>query len=151
MASELKSRIQDDVKTAMRAKDKARLGTLRMVTAALKQREVDERIELDDQATLEILTRLVKQRKDSIEQYTAANRDDLVAQEQMELELIETYLPQALSEQELAALLDEAIAATEASSMKDMGKVMAWLKPKVQGRADMGKLSGAVKARLASL
>ena len=151
MASELKSRILEDVKTAMRAKDKARLGTLRMVTAAIKQREVDERIELDDQNTLEVLTRLVKQRKDSIEQYESAGRDDLAAQEQSELTLIEAYMPQALSSDELGALLEEAMRETGATSMKDMGKVMAWLKPKVQGRADMGALSGAVKGRLAAL
>ena len=151
MASKLKIRIQDDVKTAMRARDKARLGTLRMVTAAIKQLEVDERIELDDQAVVEVLTRLVKQRKDSIEQYGAAGRDDLAAQERSELTLIETYLPQALSADYLEALLGEAMSETGATSMKDMGKVMAWLKPKVQGRADMGALSGAVKGRLASL
>jgi hypothetical protein len=149
VASKLKTHIQDDVKTAMRARDKARLGTLRMVTAAIKQREVDERIELDDQAVLEILTRLVKQRKDSIEQYDAAGRDDLAAQERSELTLIETYLPQALSADDLGTLLEEAMDETGATSMKDMGKVMAWLKPKVQGRADVGALSGAVKARLA--
>lgn len=135
----------------MRAKDKARLGTLRMVTAAIKQREVDERIELDDQATLEVLTRLVKQRKDSFEQYSAAGRDDLAAQEQSELTLIDAYMPKALSADDLDALLDEAMGETGAASMKDMGKVMAWLKPKVQGRADMGALSGAVKSRLATL
>ena len=135
----------------MRARDKARLGTLRMVTAAIKQLEVDERIELDDQAVVEVLTRLVKQRKDSIEQYGAAGRDDLAAQERSELTLIETYLPQALSADYLEALLGEAMSETGATSMKDMGKVMAWLKPKVQGRADMGALSGAVKGRLASL
>ena len=151
MAQDLKSRILEDVKTAMRAKDKARLGTLRLVTAAIKQREVDERIELDDQTTLEVLTRLVKQRKDSIEQYQAANRQDLADKEQSELDLIETYMPQALSAEELDALLDEALSSTGAESMKDMGKVMGWLKPKVQGRADMGALSGAVKARLAAL
>jgi len=151
VASALKSRIQEDVKTAMRAKDKVRLGTLRMVTAAIKQREVDERIELDDQNTLEVLTRLVKQRKDSIEQYEAAGRDDLAARERSELTLIEAYMPQALSSDELAALLDEAMRETSAGTMKDMGKVMTWLKPKVQGRADMGALSGAVKARLAAL
>ena len=135
----------------MRARDKARLGTLRMVTAAIKQREVDERIELDDQAVVEVLTRLVKQRKDSIEQYGAAGRDDLAAQERFELMLIEAYLPQTLSADYLEALLDKAMSETGATSMKDMGKVMAWLKPKVQGRADMGALSGAVKGRLASL
>ncbi|MAP11475.1 MAG: glutamyl-tRNA amidotransferase [Gammaproteobacteria bacterium] len=147
--SELKARIQEDVKAAMRAKDKPRLATLRLVTAAMKQVEVDQRIELDDQATLDILVKLVKQRRDSIEQYEAANRDDLVAQERAELELIETYMPTALDESELGALLDQAVAETGAASMKDMGKVMAWLKPKVQGRADMGALSGKVKAKLA--
>ncbi len=147
--SELKARIQEDVKAAMRAKDKPRLATLRLVTAAMKQVEVDQRIELDDQATLDILVKLVKQRRDSIEQYEAANRDDLVAQERAELELIETYMPTALDESELGALLDQAVAETDAASMKDMGKVMAWLKPKVQGRADMGALSGKVKAKLA--
>ena len=144
--SELKARIQEDVKAAMRAKDKPRLATLRLVTAAMKQVEVDQRIELDDQATLDILVKLVKQRRDSIEQYEAANRDDLVAQERAELELIETYMPTALDESELGALLDQAVAETGAASMKDMGKVMAWLKPKVQGRAAMGALSGKVKA-----
>ena len=147
--SELKARIQEDVKAAMRAKDKPRLATLRLVTAAMKQVEVDQRIELDDQATLDILVKLVKQRRDSIEQYEAANRDDLVAQERAELELIETYMPTALDESELGTLLDQAVAETGAASMKDMGKVMAWLKPKVQGRADMGALSGKVKAKLA--
>ena len=147
--SELKARIQEDVKAAMRAKDKPRLATLRLVTAAMKQVEVDQRIELDDQATLDILVKLVKQRRDSIEQYEAANRDDLVAQERAELELIETYMPTALDESELGALLVLAVAETGAASMKDMGKVMAWLKPKVQGRADMGALSGKVKAKLA--
>jgi uncharacterized protein len=150
VSSALKTRIQDDVKTAMRAKDKPRLATLRLVTAALKQIEVDQRIELDDQGTLDVLVKLAKQRRDSIEQYEAANRDDLVAQEQAELELIETYMPSPLSASELGELLAEAITETGAAGMKDMGKVMAWLKPKVQGRADMSALSGAVKSRLAA-
>ena len=148
MSSELKSRIQDDVKTAMRAKDKPRLATLRLVTAALKQREVDERIELDDAAIIEILVKSVKQRKDSIQQYEAANREDLAAQERSELALIETYLPTAFSDEELDAMLEEAVAATSANSIKDMGKLMGWLRPHIQGRADMGALSANVKARL---
>lgn len=150
MSSEIKARILDDVKTAMRAKDKPRLGILRLVTAALKQREVDERIELDDAGTIEILVKLVKQRKDSIEQYTAAKREDLAEQERMELALIETYLPTAFGDDELNAMLDEAFAATGADTMKDMGKVMGWMKPKIQGRADMGALSAKIKARLST-
>lgn len=148
MSSELKSRIQDDVKTAMRAKDKPRLATLRLVTAALKQREVDERIELDDAAIIEILVKSVKQRKDSIQQYEAANREDLAERERSELVLIETYLPTALTDEELDAMLEEAVAATNANSIKDMGKLMGWLRPHIQGRADMGALSAKVKARL---
>ena len=150
MSSEIKARILDDVKTAMRAKDKPRLGILRLVTAALKQREVDERIVLDDAGTIEILVKLVKQRKDSIEQYTAAKREDLAEQERMELALIETYLPTAFGDDELNAMLDEAFAATGADTMKDMGKVMGWMKPKIQGRADMGALSAKIKARLST-
>jgi len=150
VSSEIKARILDDVKTAMRAKDKPRLGILRLVTAALKQREVDERIELDDAGTIEILVKLVKQRKDSIEQYTAAKREDLAEQERMELALIETYLPTAFGDDELNAMLDEAFAATGADTMKDMGKVMGWMKPKIQGRADMGALSAKIKARLST-
>ena len=146
--ADLKQQITDAVKTAMREKDKERLRDLRLIPAAMKQKEVDERIELDDQGTLEVLTRLVKQRKDSIEQYQSAGREDLVAQERSELELIETYLPARLGDDELAQLLDDAVAATGAAGMKDMGKVMGWLKPKVQGRADMGALSAAVKNRL---
>ncbi|MEM7406614.1 MAG: GatB/YqeY domain-containing protein [Pseudomonadota bacterium] len=148
MTDTLKSRIQEDVKTAMRAKDKPRLAVLRMVTAALKQREVDERIELDDEATLQVLVKLVKQRKDSIEQYSAANRADLADQERAELELIEGYMPQALGADELNTIVGDAISETGAASIKDMGKVMAWLRPKVQGRADMGALSATVKTRL---
>jgi uncharacterized protein len=150
VSSEIKARILDDVKTAMRAKDKPRLGILRLVTAALKQREVDERIVLDDAGTIEILVKLVKQRKDSIEQYTAAKREDLAEQERMELALIETYLPTAFGDDELNAMLDEAFAATGADTMKDMGKVMGWMKPKIQGRADMGALSAKIKARLST-
>lgn len=146
--SELRARIMDDVKSAMRARDKVRLATLRLVTAAFKQREVDERIDLTDQHVLEILTKLVKQRQDSIDQYSAAERHDLVEQEQIEQTLISEYLPAQLGAEELAGLLRQAVSETGASSIKDMGKVMAWLKPKVQGRAAMGALSREVKTAL---
>lgn len=147
----LKERITADMKTAMRAKDKDSLGTIRLILAAVKQVEVDERITLDDSAVLAILDKMVKQRRDSISQFEKAGRDDLVAQERGELELIQTYLPKALDESEIDALIDEAVATTGASGMRDMGKVMGWLKPKLQGRADMGKVSGQIKQRLNSL
>jgi uncharacterized protein YqeY len=146
--SELKTRINDDVKSAMRAKDKDRLGALRLITAAIKQKEVDERIELDDTGVLAVLEKMVKQRKDSIEQYTKAGRDDLIAKEQYELDLIQSYLPEQMSEAEIEAVVAEAISATGASEMKDMGKVMGMVKPKVQGKADMGLVSKLVKAKL---
>jgi len=141
----LKSRIQDDVKNAMRAQDRARLGVLRLITAAVKQKEVDERIELDDAAVLAVLDKMAKQRRESIEQYQAAGRDDLVAQERMELELIASYMPEPLGEEELRSLIREAVTATGASSMRDMGAVMARLRDQVQGRADMKAVSAAVK------
>ena len=146
----LKQRISEDMKTAMRAKDKERLGTIRLVLAAIKQVEVDKRIELDDTAVLAILDKMVKQRRDSIAQFGKAGRDDLVAQEQTELDLIQTYMPKALDSSEVDALIDAAIADTGAAGMSDMGKVMGWLKPKLQGRADMGKVSGQIKQRLSS-
>jgi uncharacterized protein YqeY len=146
--SELKTRINDDVKSAMRAKDKDRLGALRLITAAIKQKEVDERIELDDTGVLAVLEKMVKQRKDSIEQYSRAGRDDLIAKEQFELELIQDYLPEQMSEAEIEAVVAEAISATGASEMKDMGKVMGMVKPRVQGKADMGLVSKLVKAKL---
>ncbi len=146
--SELKTRINDDVKSAMRAKDKDRLGALRLITAAIKQKEVDERIELDDTGVLAVLEKMVKQRKDSIEQYSKAGRDDLIAKEQFELDLIQGYLPEQMSEAEIEAVVAEAVAATGASEMKDMGKVMGMVKPKVQGKADMGLVSKLVKAKL---
>jgi len=146
--SELKTRINDDVKSAMRAKDKNRLGALRLITAAIKQKEVDERIEMDDTAVLTVLEKMVKQRKDSIEQYGKAGRDDLIATEQYELDLIQTYLPEQMTEAEIEAIVAEAIAATGATEMKDMGKVMGQVKPKVAGKADMGLVSKLVKARL---
>ena len=145
----LKSQIQTDMKTAMKAGDKARLGVIRLILAAVKQREVDERIELDDSQVLAVLDKMVKQRRDSITQYSAAGRQDLADQEKFELEVIQGYLPAALSEAELSVLLDAALAETGAAAMSDMGKVMAVLRPQVQGRANMGVVSGLVKRRLA--
>ena len=146
--SALKSRITEDVKVAMKAKDKDRLATLRLITAAIKQREVDERIELDDTQVLAVLDKMVKQRKDSIDQYQKAGRDELAAKEQAEIDIIQEYMPDQLSDEEIASLIDEAIAASGATEMKDMGKVMGILKPKLQGRADIGAVSGKIKAKL---
>ncbi len=151
MSTELKDRIQSDVKDAMRAKAKDRLGTLRLVTAAIKQKEVDERVEMDDDQVLQVLTKMVKQRQDSITQYTDAGRHDLAAQEQAELAIIGEYMPAALSEKELSELVSKALADTGAQSIKDMGKVMGVLRPTVQGRADMGAVSAQVKQALSSL
>ena len=137
-----------DVKDAMRAKDKPRLATLRLITAAIKQQEVDERIELNDAQVLALLDKMCKQRRESISQFEKASRDDLIAQEASELELIQTYLPEQLSDDEIAALIEETMAATGAASIKDMGKVMGQLKPKLQGRADMGAVSAMIKAKL---
>jgi uncharacterized protein YqeY len=145
----LKSQIQTDMKTAMKAGDKPRLGVIRLILAAVKQREVDERIELDDSQVLAVLDKMVKQRRDSITQFSGAGRQDLADQEQFELEVIQGYLPAALSEAELSALLESALAETGAAAMSDMGKVMAVLRPQVQGRADMGAVSTLVKRRLA--
>ncbi len=145
---DLKRQIQEDVKTAMRGKEKERLAALRLVTAAVKQREVDERIDLDDAGVVSVLDRMAKQHRDSIEQYERAERRDLVEKEQFELDIILHYLPAPLDENEVNALIDEAVAATGAASMKDMGSVMGRLKPAVQGRADLGKVSALVKARL---
>ncbi|MCU7919185.1 MAG: GatB/YqeY domain-containing protein [Candidatus Thiodiazotropha sp. (ex Epidulcina cf. delphinae)] len=145
----LKDRILDDVKRAMKAKEKARLGTLRLITAAIKQREVDERTELDDTQVLAILEKMLKQRRDSISQYESAGRQELADQEKSEIAIIETYLPEGLSEQEIAAMIESTISETGAAGMRDMGKVMGRLKPQLQGRADMGKVSGLVKQKLA--
>lgn len=150
MADSLKQRIQDDVKTAMRDKDKERLGTLRLVTAALKQKEVDERIELDDAAVLTVLDKMAKQYRDSIEQYRQAGRDDLVQKETAELNIVTSYLPEQLNDTDLDALIHKAIEESGAAGMQDMGKVMGILKPKVQGRADMGRVSAKVKSLLGS-
>ena len=144
----LKDRIQQDVKDAMRAREKERLATLRLITAAIKQREVDERIELDDEQVLLILDKMCKQRRESISQFEKAGRDDLIAQEVSELDIIQGYLPKQLDDNEIAALIDAAMADTGASSIKDMGKVMGQLKPKLQGRADMGAVSAMIKSRL---
>jgi hypothetical protein len=145
----LKLRITDDMKAAMRAKETARLGTIRLLLAAIKQKEVDERIELDDAAVSSIVEKLIKQRKDSISQFQAAGRDDLVAAEQAELVVLQAYLPEQLSTAEVEAAVAAAIAESGASSAKDMGKVMGLLKPRLAGRADMGQVSSLIKARLA--
>jgi len=144
----IKDRIQQDMKDAMRARNKARLATIRLILAAIKQREVDERIELDDAQVIAVLDKMVKQRRDSIAQFDQAGRDDLVAQENGELEIITAYLPAALSEAEIDRLVDEALATTGASTLRDMGRVMAELKPKLAGRADLGAVSALIKARL---
>ena len=146
----LKDRILQDVKDAMRAKDKPRLATLRLITAAIKQQEVDERIELNDAQVLALLDKMCKQRRESISQFEKAGRDDLIAQEASELELIQTYLPEQLSKDEITAMIEETITATGAASIKDMGKVMGMVKPKIQGRGDMGAVSAMVKQRLGS-
>lgn len=144
----LKAQIIDDMKAAMKGGEKARLGVIRLITAAIKQREVDERIELDDEQVLVVLDKMVKQRRDSIKQYTDAGREDLAAIEEAEVEIIQAYLPAALSEDEIASIVEAAIAQTGASSMADMGKVMGIVKPQVQGRGDMGAVSGIVKQKL---
>lgn len=144
----LRDRIQDDMKIALRAQDKARLATLRLMLAAVKQREVDERILLDDTQVLTVLERMLKQRRESITQFRSGGREDLAAKEAAEIEVICTYLPAALSDAELEALIAEAVAITGAQTARDMGKVMAILKVKAQGRADMADLSARVKSRL---
>ena len=146
--SELKGQLTSAMKDAMRAKDKLRLGTIRMAQAAVKQREIDERIELADSDVLSILTKLVKQREDAAIQYRDAERPELAETELAEADVLREFLPTALSDEEVGALIDQAISETSASSMAQMGAVMGWLKPKVTGRTDMGKLSGQIKARL---
>jgi uncharacterized protein YqeY len=140
--------LKEAQKDAMRAKDKGTLKTLRMALAAVKQREVDERIELDDTDVLAIITKMVKQGNESITQFKAANRQDLVDVEEAEIEVLQRFLPKALTQEEISALIDQAMAETGAATMQDMGKVMGWLKPKVTGRADMGALSGSIRAKL---
>ena len=146
----LKAQILEDVKTAMRARDQKRLTALRLITAAIKQIEVDQRIELDDGAVLGVLDKMVKQRRDSLSQYQSAGREDLAAQEQYELDLLSPYLPAALSDDEVAELIKQAVAETGASTIRDMGAVMKKLRGEVQGRADMKAVSNAVKAKLST-
>ncbi len=146
--SALKTRINDDVKTAMRSKDKQRLGTLRLLTAAIKQIEVDQRIELNDDNIVAIIEKMLKQRKDSIEQFEKAGRNELAEIEIKEVAILKEFMPEQLSDAEVETLIDEAIASTGAEAMKDMGKVMGILKPKLAGKADMGAVSGKIKAKL---
>ncbi|MEE8233468.1 MAG: GatB/YqeY domain-containing protein [Gammaproteobacteria bacterium] len=146
--SPTKQRINEDVKAAMRSKDKDRLGVLRLITAAFKQKEVDERIELDDAMVLAIMDKMVKQIRDSIQQFEQAGRDDLVEKEKFELEIIQEYLPAQFTEDEIKQLIAESITESGAESVKDMGKVMGVLKPRLQGRADMRQVSGLVKQQL---
>ena len=148
MASQLKQRIQEDVTAAMRARDKPRVSALRLVTAAIKQLEVDSRTQLDDPDVLRVLEKMLKQRRDSLRQFSDAGRQDLADQESYEIAVIESYMPEALSTEELEALIDSAIAETGANSIRDMGKVMGLLKSRVQGRADLGAVSGTVKQKL---
>ena len=148
VTTSLKDRITEDMKSAMRAKDSARLSAIRLLQAAIKQKEVDERIVVDDTAVLAIVEKLIKQRKDSIEQFTKAGRTDLVDKETAELNLLTGYLPQQLSEAEVVAIIDAAIAEVGMSGPQAMGKVMALVKPRLAGRADMSRVSGLVKQRL---
>lgn len=147
--SNTRQTILDDIKIAMKAGDKPRLATLRLISAAIKQREVDERIELDEENIMALLDKMLKQRRESITQYSKAGRDDLVAQEEQESELIRTYLPAPLTDEQISAIIDSAVNDSGAASVKDMGKVMGLVKPQLQGRADMGSVSKTIKARLA--
>ena len=144
----LKDKLQQDMKAAMRAGEKRQLAVIRLINAAIKQREVDERIELDDEQVTAAIDKMAKQRRESIEQYEKAARDDLADQEKFELELLKSYLPEQLGEAEIDAMIEAAVTAAGASSIKDMGKIMGQLKPKLAGRADMGAVSGKIKARL---
>ena len=144
----VKNQLRDDMKQAMRSGDKARLGVVRMALAAIQQREVDERIELDGAGVLGVIEKMIKQRRESVQQYRAGGRQDLVDKESAEIELLSAYLPEPLEAAELAALVDQVVADTGATSMKDMGKVMAELRNRAQGRADMAALSAQVKSRL---
>lgn len=144
----LRERITEDMKTAMRAKDTPRLAAIRLLQAAIKQREVDERIELDDAQVVAVIEKMLKQRRDSISQYEAAKRNDLADVEKFEVSVLQAYMPQALSDAEVEQMVADAITASGAAGVKDMGKVMAAVKPQVAGRADMGKVSALIKARL---
>jgi uncharacterized protein len=144
----LKERITEDMKSAMRSGEKERLGAIRMITAAIKQREVDERITLDDAQVLSVLEKMIKQRKESVVQFQAGNRQDLADKENAEIVLLQSYMPSPLSDAEIDKLIGEAVAATGAASIKDMGKVMGIIKAKAQGRADMGAVGAKIKAKL---
>ena len=146
----LKARISEDMKNAMRAKDSARLGAIRLLQSAIKQREVDERIELDDMQVVDAIEKMLKQRRDSISQYEAANRHDLADVEKFEVGVLQEYLPQALTDEEVDVILTQVITETGAVGIKDMSKVMAGIKPLLVGRADMAKISGLIKSRLGS-
>lgn len=148
--SSLKTRINDDMKAAMKAKESSRLGAIRLLLAAMKQKEVDERVELDDAAVLVIIEKMLKQRKDSITQYQAAGRQDLVDAEQFEVDVLSAYMPAALSAAEVEAIVAAAVAQSGAAGPQDMGKVIALVKPQVAGRADMGEISKLVKAKLSA-
>jgi uncharacterized protein len=145
----LKDRVTEDMKAAMRAKDSERLGTIRMITAAIKQREVDERITLDDTQVLSVIEKMIKQRRDSIAQYEKGGRQDLADIEKFEITVLQAYMPASLSDTEIEAEIAAALHASGAKTMADMGKVMAVLKPKLAGRADIGKVSARVKSKLA--
>lgn len=148
--SKTRQKVLDDIKTAMKSGDKPRLATLRLISAAIKQREVDERAELSEEQVIALLDKALKQRRESITQYAKAGRDDLVAQEEQEAELIQTYLPAQLSDDEITTIINIAISDSGATSVKEMGKVMGLVKPQLQGRADMGSVSKSIKALLAS-
>jgi len=148
MSSEIKDKLTQEMKSAMKNKQKERLGVIRTLLAAVKQREVDERIEVDDSILLAILDKQLKQRKESAKIYREANRNELAENEEFEMSVIQDFLPQALSEEEISAIINEAISSTGATAMKDMSKVMAQIKPKVQGKADMGEVSKLIKSKL---
>jgi len=148
--SDLQKQIQDAVIVAMRAREKPRLAVIRLITSSMKQIEVDERIELDDARVIAILDKMVKQRRESISQFKTAGRDDLIEQENFEIDIIQEFLPQALNEEEIDTIVNQAIEQTSASSIKDMGKVMGLVKPQIIGRADMGEVSGRIKSILSS-
>ena len=150
MSSALKTNLQDAMKAAMKAGEKERLGVIRLINSALKQVEVDERIELDDTRIIGIMDKMVKQRRESIAQFDKAGRDDLSSVEKAEIEVIQTFLPQALSEEEIEAIINEAISKTGAESIKDMGKVMGIVRPQVVGRGDVGAISGKIKTLLSA-
>ena len=150
MTETLKAKLTDDMKSSMKGGNKDRLGVIRLILAAIKQIEVDERIELDDDRIITVLDKMAKQRRESISQFSSAGRDDLIAIEEAELVIIQEYLPAALSESEINDLVEQAINATGAETIKDMGKVMGMLKPQLQGRADMGQVSQLIKSRLSA-